>query len=331
MAIICLLIAGVVSSLGAVVLFAVAPITSTASRYWAALILGVVAGAVVGLVMGRVNPPQYDWFGFYPLSQLVTGVVGGGVGGLATAAVEQWRRAVGPAVAKATGRRAAIATALLGLLASVLAGFFYLFPPTIPTRHMAVIDDAFFEPQTVREGMTMEEVRETIGSPMLVAQDEDYSSWFYGIRRGVTLSTDGRIPAPLLKITIDSSDHVQSWGFVHKRTRMPLEVDESWLQATRWLNAACGAGDGPRIVLEERLIPGVTTSDEVLATFGNWSMQPWTTEHRREIFAQTQADGSLVLTYPVDHPSPMYLPAMYVELSFDRAGKLQSWSFVGGC
>lgn len=316
-------------------------------------IFGALIGVFVGLFMSNVNPPQYDWFGFYPMGQLVFCTIGGALGA-APARRFAVKRAQPATVDGGADAGAAVLPTLepvrfeaelpqplrlrsilpIVLTLSVILGaigvYSYLNPRRLPVVAVPAVTDAVVVPTRIKEGMTMDEVRAQVGAPTLIGRDELYSTWFYAVRRG-SWSREGSELAPLLQITIDANDHVSGWQFVHPRSGAVLTQSESTLQATRWLNALCGFGDGPRIALKDTLIPGVTTTEAVLSSFGAPGMQPWVNALRREIFVRAQPDGTHVLTYPVDHPSPMYTPVMFIEVRFDAADRVRVWSFGGSC
>lgn len=349
------LLASIVAALGLTLLFHFTSEPAIQGRGLSTL-FGAIIGVLVGLFMSGVNPPQYDWFGFYPMGQLVFCMIGGalgaiparrlavrhaqpatfGAGGESAAAALPAPEPAGPIQAQPQPEqqirlRSVLPIALaLGAILSAIAGYAYLNPRRLPSVAVPAVTDAIVVPTRIKDGMTMDEVRAQVGEPTLIARNEHYSSWFYAVRRG-SWNRDGSVLAPLLKITLDANDRVTSWGFFHPISGAALNQSESQLQATRWLNALCGSGDGPRIVLEDTLIAGVTTSEQVLNSFGASAMQPWTNELRREIFVRAQPDGTQVITYPVDHPSALYTPVMFIEVSFDDADRVRVWSFSGGC
>ena len=322
------LLAATAAALIAALALALPAPSFTRRRRIAAIFLGVAAGLLVGVFMADVNPPRYDWFGFYAMGQLAAGGLGGLAGGAAVALLA--RRRSGPSKAGRPRWQAIVPAVALGLLLAGFGAHRYVNPTRAPAYLMPELADAVVYPKRLAEGMTMESIRAALGEPTLVARDEDYSRWFYAVRRS-GWSRAGSIRAPLLQITIDPTDHVQSWRFVHPLSGEPLKLREGRLQATRWLNGLCGSGEGPRIDLEERLIPGVTTSDEVLATFGPAALPPWANDLWPAIFSRPLPDGGQLISFPVDHPSAMYLPVMNIELSFDGGDRMQVWSFSGSC
>lgn len=190
----------------------------------------------------------------------------------------------------------------------------------------------------VTKGDSRAEVATKLGEPVLVAVDTENllpssygEQWLYPIRLSGWTS-DSAVRAPLLKIQVDPEGYLAEWYFVHPVTGERLASSEAAVAANHWLDWHCGREWGPRVDLAQTLQVGVTRTDDVLALMGAHGIEGWATHHPEAIFVRPDPEhGGAVLTYPVDHPSALYIPAFYVIVQFDADGYVSHSSISGYC
>jgi hypothetical protein len=179
-----------------------------------------------------------------------------------------------------------------------------------------------FQVPTVQWGATQDEVRARLGDPHLVVTKEtDGETWDenYLLIGGYTydrrypgivtwvyyVNDDFRIPAPSLEVRFNETGTVSQWGFIDSVSKQPLPIRQNLGQADRERSREC---DGtPRIVLEEVLRPGVTTTTDVQVALG--------TPHRT---TEPRASEPLIWSYYVRKPSPLRRLATALEIDFGK-------------
>jgi hypothetical protein len=156
---------------------------------------------------------------------------------------------------------------------------------------------------------TKADVRRLLGDPPLGGEfkgmtTEEISAsrdWCYPQRAGSS------VRAPKLKVWLDTAGVLLDWGFYHPVTDMKLEVRET-LQDAYARQPRKRAGS--TIEFSWVLQPGGTEREIWLAmTLGSAA------KYRIE----SAASGRL-LTFYVDHPSPLYMPVFSTCIKFDQAG-----------
>jgi len=169
-------------------------------------------------------------------------------------------------------------------------------------------------------------VHDTFGNGRL-----QYTAWRYPIRNiaAVALPAGERaqrqvIPAVELRIWLDESGAVTKWGFYHPIEHSPMQIRESIEEADSRLKKLCKPPK--RIELAELLRQGATREDvlkgmhwfEGLVSEGlEWSQVRTLREGQQEI-----------LIYYADHPSPLYVPPYYVEVTYYGKGEVGTrWHF----
>ena len=175
---------------------------------------------------------------------------------------------------------------------------------------MPEVDSHKLPSPTLRPGRaTKADVRRLLGDPPLGGQYKGMTTeeitagreWCYPRR------ADSRVRAPKLKAWLDSSGILLDWGFYHPVTDAKLNVRETLQEAfarqpRKRANSA--------IEFSYALQPGSSERDIWLAlTLGSAA------KYRVE----TVSSGRL-LTFYVDHPSPLYMPVFSTCIHFDTGG-----------
>ncbi len=206
-------------------------------------------------------------------------------------------------------------------------------PPHVPELDRYVINL-----EGIRQTSRQEDVRVILGEPPFVHETYgngslQYTAWRYPIRdvAAFPLPAGARaqrrvIPAVELRIWLDKSDAVVKWGFFHPIERSPMQIRESIDEADSRLRKVCKPP--MRIELAKVLRQGATREEiqkgmhwfEGLVSSGlEWSQVRTLREEQQEI-----------LIYYVDHPSPLYVPPYYVEVTYYSKGGLGTgWHFEG--
>ena len=175
---------------------------------------------------------------------------------------------------------------------------------------MSGVDSHKLPSPTLRPGhATKADVRRLLGDPPLGGQfrgmtTEEISAstqWCYPRR------ADSRVRAPRLKVWLDTAGILLDWGFYHPVTDMKLEVRETLQEA---------------FARQPRKRANSTIEFSYVLQPGSSEREIWqalTLGSSAKYRIETVASGRL-LTFYVDHPSPLYMPVFSTCIIFDKAG-----------
>jgi hypothetical protein len=138
------------------------------------------------------------------------------------------------------------------------------------------------------------------------------------------------VPAVLLRVRFDGSDTLADWGFVESRTLLSLPVLETPDEASRWFLSLSQSPPPipPRVVLDEVLIRGRTTQDDVERILGQWQPDIGCGNGGAvPVARKMKVDSGSVWDWYADRPSPLFVAPRYLVATFDDAGALIGWHF----
>lgn len=211
------------------------------------------------------------------------------------------------------------------------------FPSGSGWRAQAVpaVDDYIVDLQGLGRGSTPQDVKDLLGEPLFQLEQKfdnqlTFIEWRYPIRHISILpllpgaNAQRRVvPAVVLRIRLDAAGRVAEWGFFHPVTGVALEIGRSLAQADALFMEFCNPPK--RIELDTALRTG-TEKDEVLARM-RWfdTVSKGIEQAQYQILKEGSGE---TLVYYADHPSPLYVPPMYVVVVFNVAPESgTAWHF----
>jgi len=137
------------------------------------------------------------------------------------------------------------------------------------------------------------------------------------------------VPAPILRVHIDSDGVVSDWYFLHPRTYQRLAITETLTEAQSAVSHICGADQrAPMPILETVLQKGRSKIADINQLTRSYR-PPEGFPHPRKV---PTANGE-VWDYHVDRPSPLFIPPFYFIIEYDAAS-VKTFDMVsgyGGC
>jgi hypothetical protein len=210
-------------------------------------------------------------------------------------------------------------------------------PPHVPELDRYVINL-----ESIQRTSSQEDVRAILGEPPFVHEtygdgDLQSTTWRYPIRdiAVVPLPAGAKaqrrmISAAELRIWFDKSGEVDKWGFFHPIKSSFMEIRESVEEADSRLRKVCKP---PKRIDLARLLRQGTPREDVLKGM-HWFEGLVSTGLERSQVRILREGQQEILIYYADHPSPLYVPPYYVEVTFYAKGDVGTgWHFVGwgGC
>jgi len=210
-------------------------------------------------------------------------------------------------------------------------------PPKVPELDKYVINL-----EGIHRTSSRDDVRAVLGEPPFVHEtygdgELQYTTWRYPVRdiAAVPLPHGAKaqrqvISAAELRIWLDASGRVDTWGFFHPITNAPLDIHESIDQADSRLGKMCKPPK--RIDLAVVLRQG-TPKEKVLDAM-HWFEGILTTEQERSQVRISREGQQTILVYYADRPSPRYILPYYVVVTFYAKGDLGTSMYFegwGGC
>jgi hypothetical protein len=109
-------------------------------------------------------------------------------------------------------------------------------------------------------------------------------------------------------------------------TGVPLPIDESLEEATRWFDRLSPDPVPRRIELDRSLRARATRLADVERLLGEWRPDPGCGPGGKfPILRETRSWEGEIREYYVDRPSPLFIPPYYLIASFDDRGHLIVW------
>ena len=153
-------------------------------------------------------------------------------------------------------------------------------------------------------------------------------AWRYPIRAwNDVAATREIVPAVLLRMTFDRAGTLADWSFVDPATGRSLSIAETPDAASRWFDALSRAPAPipPRIGLDEALVRGRTTQQDVERALGRWRPELHCTWGGVvPVVRKSTVDSGSVWEWYVDRPSPLFIPPRYLVTSF-HGDTLSAW------
>jgi hypothetical protein len=197
------------------------------------------------------------------------------------------------------------------MIPCTLLGFAPCFAGRIP---LPEVDEFRLDDRPIKAGRTEQDILNAIGPPPFVDGPDILRivRWWYPIRD--VRNTDSDVLAPWLSIAFDGGGIVKHWRFVHPVTRATLPIRGTAQEVERQFARAC-VRRVATIVLASSIVPGVSTKADVeKALLSFWGSdrvpKPWRSPKK-----STGPEGE-VRMYPVDRPSPVYIPSFVFEVAF---------------
>jgi hypothetical protein len=157
--------------------------------------------------------------------------------------------------------------------------------------------------------------------------------WRYPIRAWNDMANRREIvPAIRLRARFDASSTLVDWGFIDARAEHALPVRETEDDAYRWFQSLSQAPSPipPLIDLNETLIRGQTTQQEVERILGQWHPDIYCGNGGPvPVLTKMISESGSVWDWYVDRPSPLFVPPHYLVVSYDKQGALIGWHFEG--
>lgn len=228
---------------------------------------------------------------------------------------------------------------LLSVLSTGCANVFTRFVHKTGYRHPKVpeLDHYVINLEGIQRTSSQEDVRTILGEPPFVHKmypdgNFQWTSWWYPIRNiaAVPLRFGAKaqrqvISAVELRIWLDESGQVDRWGFFNPIKNTLMEVTEGIQQADSRLRMV--RNPPKRIELAVLLRQG-TLKKEVLEGMRWFEGLVVSTEWERSQVRILREGQREILIYYADHPSPLYVPAYYVVVTFYANGGT-GWHFEG--
>ncbi|MCC7201613.1 MAG: hypothetical protein IT393_02965 [Nitrospirae bacterium] len=218
------------------------------------------------------------------------------------------------------------------ILTSFLVGSGYS-PPSVPEldRYVVNLGD-------IQRTSSQEDVRVILGEPPFVHDTYgigslQYTTWRYPIRNvaAVPLPAGAQaqrwvIPAVELRIWLGESGVVDKWGFYHPIEHSPMQIRESIEEADYRLRKVCKPPT--RIELARLLRQGATREDVLKGM--HWFEGLVSAGLERSQMRTLREGQREILIYYADHPSPLYIPPYYLEVTYYGKGDAGTgWHFEG--
>ncbi len=208
--------------------------------------------------------------------------------------------------------------------------------------HVPELDRYAINLEGIQRTSSQEDVRVILGEPPFVLETHgngslQYTVWRYPIRdiAAVPLPADAGaqrwvIPAAELRIWLDESGGVDKWGFFHPIEHSLMQISESVEEADSRLRKVCNP---PRRIELDKVFWRGAPREDVLKGM-NWFEGSISAGLARSQVRILREGRQEILIYYADHPSPLYFPPYYVEVTYYWKANLGTgWHFEGwgGC
>lgn len=199
--------------------------------------------------------------------------------------------------------------------------------------HIADVGDAVIKVPSQLKGEDAATVRAILGPPPIMFRiGPEEMIWSYPVR----LPHRGRVweRAALLRVNLDKSDRVESWGFFHPILMTPLTISETVENADRFRQnmQRTTCAEIRRIELANVLKIGNRVEDVLDGM--RWFKGPTSTAMESTFVTRTIEMTKHVLTFYADHPSPLFLPCFSFEVQLSRSRQRVNMTWIegwGGC